>query len=216
MQTLKRVLSLMDSLALRLAVKCIQVKTMLFYRLLFGEIGRCSIIYKPLRLLNPHNIFVGDHVYLYKQARIETIEKWGDVIYTPKIVIGNRVSFEQRLHLICVELVEIGDDTVVSADVMITDNSHSYQEIHRKVMDQSLKFKKTIIGKFCFIGMGARIMAGTKLGDNCIVGSNSVVSGQFPGYVVLAGAPAKIIKRYDFETNKWRKTNDKGDFINEV
>jgi acetyltransferase-like isoleucine patch superfamily enzyme len=101
---------------------------------------------------------------------------------------------------------------VISADVMITDNDHAYGEIHQKVMNQALVVSPTTIGKYCFLGMGARIMAGTVLGDNCIVGSNAVVSGIFPGYVVLAGIPARIIKRYDFAAKQWRRTNSGGEF----
>lgn len=216
MRTLRKGISLVDFLVQRIAIKYIHIKTMLFYQLLFGKIGQHSLIYKPLRLINPQNVFVGDRVYLYKHSRIETIEKWGTVLYTPKISIGNRVSVEQRLHLTCAKIVEIGDDTVILPDVTITDINHSFKEININVMKQPLEVKETIIGKCCFIGMGARIMAGTRLGNNCIVGSNAVISGEYDGYMVLAGVPAKIIKRYDFELNRWRKTNNKGEFIDEI
>jgi acetyltransferase-like isoleucine patch superfamily enzyme len=199
----------------RLTPKLVQLKTMLFYRGCFGKIGQGSIVYKPLRKLNLQNVFIGNDVYLYKHSRIETIKRWGNTEYTPKIIIGNRVSFEQHLHMTCATKIEIGDDTVVLADVMITDINHSYQEINKNIMRQPLEVKETVIGNYCFIGMGTKIMAGTKLGDNCIVGCNSVVIGEFPGYTVLAGAPAKIIKRYDFTAGIWRKTNSKGEFIDE-
>ena len=45
------------------------------------------------------------------------------------------------------------------------------------------------------------------------IGANSVVSGIFPDYCVIVGAPAKIVKRYCFEQQKWRKTDNKGNFI---
>ena len=61
--------------------------------------------------------------------------------------------------------------------------------------------------------MNSVILPGTELGDHCVVGANSVVSGSFPNYSVLVGAPAKIIKRYDFATQTWRKTDSKGNFI---
>jgi acetyltransferase-like isoleucine patch superfamily enzyme len=188
----------------------------LIYKWRFGRIGIKSMIYTPLSLFNPQNVFIGDGVHIFKQSRIMTIERWGNISYKPQIIIGNRVSIEQRLHMICAKLIEIGDDTVISADVMITDNNHSYSVINKNVMSQPLEVKETVIGKCCFIGMGVKIMAGTKLGDNCIIGSNSVVIGEYPSYVVLGGTPAKIIKRYDFEANMWRKTNSKGDFIDAV
>jgi len=189
-----------------------KIKTIIWYKQLFGNIGEHSIVFKPLRLINPHNIYIGDGVRIYKNSRIETIETWGDTKYKPRVVIGNHTTFEQRLHLICASRVEIGADVVISADVMITDLNHEYREVNRNLMHQPIEVKETVIGNYCFIGMGTRVLAGTRLGNNCIVGSNSVVIGEFPEYSVIAGNPAKIIKRYDFEICKWRRTNSSGDF----
>jgi acetyltransferase-like isoleucine patch superfamily enzyme len=191
-----------------------RLKTVIWYKQLFGKIGSKCTIFKPLRLINPQNIKLGDNVRIYKNSRIETIEKSGAAEFKPEIIIGSRTSVEQQLHLICASKVEIGEDVVISANVMITDNNHSYKNINTNVMKQSFEIKDTIIGDYCFIGMGAKIMAGTKLGKNCIVGSNSVVIGEFPDYSVLAGIPAKIIKRYDFKMEMWRKVNGNGEYVN--
>lgn len=192
------------------------IKTAVWYRCLFGHIGNKSIVFKPLRLINAHNVYIGDGVRIYKDSRIETVERWGEIRYSPRITIGNNTSVEQRLHLICASRVDIGENVVISADVMITDNNHKYSEINRNVIQQDLEVIETRIGNYCFIGMGAKIMAGARLGDNCIVGANSVVTGEFQGYTVLAGSPARIIKRYDFEKGIWRRTNERGEFIDEI
>lgn len=194
----------------------VRLKTILWYKQLFGKIGKRCAVFKPLRLINPNNVYIGDRVRIYKDSRIETIETWGNTKFKPVIVIGNRTTFEQRLHLTCASRVEIGDDVVFLADVMITDINHGYSEVNRNIMHQPLEVKETVIGNYCFIGMGARIMAGTRLGNNCIVGSNSVVIGEFPDYSVIAGIPVKIIKKYDLEICKWRRTNSKGEFVDEV
>ena len=56
-----------------------------------------------------------------------------------------------------------------------------------------------MIGNDCLIGMNSVILPGTHLGNHCIVGANSTVRGEFPDYCVIAGSPARIIKRYDFD-----------------
>jgi serine acetyltransferase len=58
------------------------------------------------------------------------------------------------------------------------------------------------------IGYGAAIQAGTILGEQCMVGTNAVVKGEFPSFSVIVGIPAKIIKRYDFCSHIWRQTDD--------
>lgn len=65
--------------------------------------------------------------------------------------------------------------------------------------------KKTVIGDGCYIGYGAVILAGTTLGKQCIVGANSVVRGDFPDYSVLAGAPARIVKKYNRDKAIWER-----------
>ena len=46
-------------------------------------------------------------------------------------------------------------------------------------------------------------MPGVTLGKNVIVGANAVVTKSVPDYSIVAGVPAKIIKKYDFEKNEW-------------
>jgi len=52
-----------------------------------------------------------------------------------------------------------------------------------------------MIGKRCWIGANATILPGVKLGDGVIVAAGSVVNKSFPSGSVIAGVPAKLIKR---------------------
>ncbi|WP_332020169.1 acyltransferase, partial [Kaistella sp.] len=94
------------------------------------------------------------------------------------------------------------------ANVFITNIDHDYTEIGAHVVKQKILVKETKIGDNCFIGMGAAIMAGTILGKQCIVGANSVVRGVFPDYCVIVGSPAKIVKKYNPQTQVWEKTGE--------
>jgi acetyltransferase-like isoleucine patch superfamily enzyme len=60
----------------------------------------------------------------------------------------------------------------------------------------------TYIGKNCFIGACSIIMPGVRIGDECIVGSGSVVTADVPSHSVVAGNPAKVI-RSGIRTRKW-------------
>lgn len=52
----------------------------------------------------------------------------------------------------------------------------------------------TYIGRRCFIGANAIIMAGVTIGDECIIGSGAIVTKDTPSNCIVAGCPAKIIK----------------------
>jgi acetyltransferase-like isoleucine patch superfamily enzyme len=71
-------------------------------------------------------------------------------------------------------------------------------------MQQPLESKGPVhLGDHTFIGFGARIMPGVTLGRHCVVGTNAVVTKSFPDFTMLAGIPAKPIKRYDLASKQW-------------
>ena len=191
------------------------LKTQFFYRIFFGNIGFKSILFKPIKLINPKGIFIGNFVQIFKNNRIELIYKWNEQKFQPKVMIGSYSTFEQNLHLTCAESILIGNYVTIMADVLITDIHHSYLEINKPFYKQNLLVKKVVIGDFSVIGMGVKILPGTVLGENCIVGANSVLNSVYKPYSLIVGSPGKVIKRYDLSKNIWRKVNSEGDFIYE-
>lgn len=145
-------------------------------------------------------ITFGKKVRIYPGMRAEISGKNG------KINIGNNVSIGQNFHVVSNEKdLNIGNNVVISGNVFISNCDHSYDNIEESLFNQPLKNKETKIGDNCFIGYGAVILAGTILSNNCIVGANSVVKGIFPSNTVIAGAPARIIKKYNLKKNKWER-----------
>lgn len=57
--------------------------------------------------------------------------------------------------------------------------------------------------------MNATILAGSKIGRNCVIAAHSVVKGDFPDCCVIAGAPARIVKVYNSSTGAWEKVKYK-------
>lgn len=182
------------------------LKTQLWYKIFFELIGTNSKIFKPMMIMNPGRISIGNNVLIRDCARLEIIDKG-------RILIGDNVSIEQGFHIVSANNIEIGKDTTISFHVMIADIEHSYEEINVHILKQNDKTVQTTIGENCFIGAGSYIQPGTILGKQCIVGTNSVVRGHYPDYSVIVGSPAKIVKRYDFIQNTWRKTDTHGNFI---
>jgi acetyltransferase-like isoleucine patch superfamily enzyme len=158
----------------------------------FGYIGT------PLLIKGFMQLTIKRNVRIFPGARIEV---HGD----GKIIINENVSIGQSLHLVSQQYVEIGADTLISSNVLITDLAHDYTDVNKPIIEQKHLVRETIIGKNCFIGAGAIIQPGTVLGKHCVVGANSVVAGNYPDYSVIAGAPAKTIKRYDEELEQWIK-----------
>jgi acetyltransferase-like isoleucine patch superfamily enzyme len=51
-------------------------------------------------------------------------------------------------------------------------------------------------------------MSGVVLGDHCVVGANSVVTRSFLPYSMIGGVPARLLKRYCFESKSWRQVSE--------
>lgn len=85
--------------------------------------------------------------------------------------------------------LQIGEGTIWAFNVCIQTGNHDFED-HSKY-----NVGNVVIGKNCWIAHAVTITAGVELGDNTVVGANSVVTKSFPPNVVIAGCPAKIIRQ---------------------
>ncbi len=93
--------------------------------------------------------------------------------------------------------ISIGDHTNIGGNVKILDNDFHPVEVQARLIDDKDKIgtAPVKIGKNCFIGCNVLILKGSEIGDNCVVGAGAVVSGKFEADCMIAGNPARIIKR---------------------
>lgn len=97
-------------------------------------------------------------------------------------------------------LIEIGDNVVFAPQVYLLAHDTS-----TKRSTGYTRIGKIKIGENCFIGARAFIMPNVELGANTIVGANSLVSKSFPGNVVIAGNPARIVSTVQEYQSKIKK-----------
>lgn len=128
--------------------------------------------------------------------------------YNPSIEIGDNTSFEQNAHVIATDKLKIGSNCTFSAYVYISTCDHGHDEIDTHILKQPLISKEVVIGDYSFIGIGVKIMPGVHIGRNVIIGAGSVVTHDIPDYAIAIGAPARVIKRYDFELKRWVKVKE--------
>lgn len=113
-----------------------------------------------------------------------------------KINIGDNVGISGAT-IYARKGISIGDNTLIGGNVKIFDNDFHPIEIEARNKDDkdAIRTREVIIGKDCFIGCNTIILKGTQIGDGSVVGAGSVVCGDFSSGVVIAGNPAKIIKK---------------------
>lgn len=127
---------------------------------------------------------------------------------TAKIEIGDNCRLAHHLQISCAQKVFIKNNVNIAPLVFISDHNHEYHEISIPIMNQGILIKdndSVIIDEGTWIGTKTTIIGNVHIGKHCVIGANSVVTKDIPDYCVAAGIPAKIIKRYNFETNCWER-----------
>jgi len=119
--------------------------------------------------------------------------------------IGAKTVLGQECTISAFQHVSIGRECIVADRVMLIDFDHGVVEVERPIRLQGIYKRDVRVGSNCWIGYGACILRGVTVGDNCIVGSNSVVTKDVPDDTVVAGMPARPLrKRPAPKVMRWR------------
>jgi acetyltransferase-like isoleucine patch superfamily enzyme len=146
--------------------------------------------------------FIGPRVTLEigKRARVE-LGRWSWLGHGTKIrchegvvSIGAKTVMGQECTISAYQHVKIGRECVIADRVMFIDFDHGVVEVERPIRLQGIYKRDVNVGNNVWIGYGACILRGVTVGDNAIIGTNSVVTKDVPANAVVAGLPARIIR----------------------
>lgn len=152
----------------------------------------------PARIKNAQYISIGNNFHSLYNLRIEAWDSYGDQRFEPEIVIGDNVSLNTDVHIGCIKRVVIGDNVLMASRIYISDHFHG--DAGAGAFDVPpgarplVSRGPVIILKNVWIGEGACIMPGVTIGENAIIGANSVVTKNIPANSVVAGVPAIVIR----------------------
>ncbi len=118
------------------------------------------------------------------------------VVNDPAVVIGDRCMIGANSGIVSHHEIVIGNDVWTGHQVYITDANHGYEDIHEVIGRQLQPARPVSIGDGCWLGHGSTILPGTRLGRHVVVAAGAVVSGEVPDFSVVAGVPARVIRRY--------------------
>lgn len=155
------------------------------------------------------SIEMGEDLSAGEGLWLEALTSYNDQRFLPKIVIGNHVRISHWVHIAATNFVEIGDDVLIGSKVIVTDHNHGhYSREHTSPnMAPSLRpldhDRRVVIGRNVWLGDGVVVTPGSSIGEGSVIGANSVVRGSIPPFTVAAGVPAKVLKTFDFNAQKW-------------
>ena len=108
--------------------------------------------------------------------------------------IGAKSVLGQECTISVYQRVSIGRECIVADRVMLIDFDHGVVEVERPIRLQGIYKRDVRVGHNCWVGYGACILRGVTIGDNAIVGTNTVVTRDLPANAVAAGAPARVLR----------------------
>jgi acetyltransferase-like isoleucine patch superfamily enzyme len=111
-----------------------------------------------------------------------------------EVEIGQKTVMGQECTISAYQRVRIGEQCVIADRAMFIDFDHGVVEVERPIRLQGIYKRDVEVGSNVWIGYGACILRGVRVGDNSIVGTNSVVTKDVPANAVVAGIPARVIR----------------------
>lgn len=110
------------------------------------------------------------------------------------VEIGAKTVMGQECTISAYQRVRIGEECVIADRAMFIDFDHGMVEVERPIRQQGIYKRDVEVGNNVWIGYGACVLRGVSVGDNSVIGTNSVVTKDVPANAVVGGIPARIIR----------------------
>jgi acetyltransferase-like isoleucine patch superfamily enzyme len=155
-----------------------------------GRYGK--IVMLPEQAFDPHKGMIRQH---YPELLATLDPSVWDVRRPADLRIDDGASLGDRYFIICTESVRIGKHVMSASNTFISDCHHIYDTEIPPILLPVTKGKPVVIEDHVWIGINCCILEGVTVGRHAVIAANSVVNKDVPPYTVVAGTPAKVIKK---------------------
>jgi len=189
----------------------------------YGVAGLISLICDTIRtrLFFPNARLVRFPIYIRGRKRISfegafscgrrlRLEAFGEKNTAATLIhIGRDVRFGDDVHIGAIQSVTLGDRVLLASKIFISDHNHgSYSDSEhtdprQAPFDRPLAGAPVVIEDDVWIGEFVVVLPGVRIGKGSIIGAMTTVTKNVPAYCIAVGSPARVIKRYNFETGVW-------------
>jgi acetyltransferase-like isoleucine patch superfamily enzyme len=143
-------------------------------------------------------VLVGANVTLAAGMPAETLPPERN----PVLSIGDRTTIGRGCHFVARLRIDVGHDVTFAPNVYVTDHNHHYGDVRTPIGLQVLDEAPVTIGPGCWLATNVVVVPGTTIGRGVTVAAGSVVRGDIPDHCVVAGSPAKVVRRWT-EAGGW-------------
>lgn len=178
----------------------------------FGSFGEASYIGFPVAtLFGQRAIRIGSGTLIGAHCTLSVGHAPDDaVLPVVGLQIGDRCVIGARAMLTAHESIVVGDDVWFGQNVFVSDSGHGYQDPETPIGLQLVNADPVSIGPGSWIGHGAIVLPGARIGRNVVVAAGSVVRGAIPDHSVIAGVPARVVRSLEPGVG-WLPTSGSGE-----
>jgi acetyltransferase-like isoleucine patch superfamily enzyme len=164
----------------------------------FAAFGPGSLLTFPTgSIYGEQWIVIGDRTMLADHVTVcAGLAPGHDLGPDPVLRIGDGCVIGRGSHIIAHHSIDIGDDVYTGPYVYITDQNHSYADPDLPIGSQWPVNTAVRVGSGSWLGTGAIILPGARIGRNVVVAAGAVVRGEVPDRCVVAGIPARVVREY--------------------
>ena len=166
----------------------------------YFHVGQGTLIgFPPGSLLNTGSVSIGDGTLISPFVTL-AVGMPGERIppeRNPVVRIGSRCSIGRGNFIVARREIVIEDDVTTAPNVYITDHNHNYEDPDVPIARQWPAEAPVRVGAGCWLGTGSVILPGADIGRNVTVAAGAVVRGVVPSRCVVAGAPARVVRRFE-------------------
>ena len=154
---------------------------------LYQHRGRHSVIHRSVRMDTPpyRKFRLGDHSVIESFACINNAV--GDVIIGDHTRVG--------LHNTVIGPVTIGNHVNLAQGITVTALNHNFVDPEKRIDEQGVNTTPVIIEDDVWIGANAVVLPGVRIGNHSVIAAGAVVTKDVPPHSIVAGIPAKVIKK---------------------
>ncbi len=166
------------------------------------------------RLLGVSCIRLGEDFHARDGLWLEAVVSYREgslaLAFEPQLTVGRSARLSDHVHIACLDCVTIGDHLLCGSRVLISDHAHGRYEgsgasdpAVPPAQRPLLSAGPVRIGDNVWLGDGVAVLAGAEIGDGCVIGANSVVTGAIPPRTIAVGAPARPVRVWDAAAGSW-------------
>jgi acetyltransferase-like isoleucine patch superfamily enzyme len=170
--------------------------------------NRLRILRRPLYIRGKKYIRIGKGFTSGVALRLDAFS----IDKTVCLEIGENVEVNDYVHIGAVKSVKLGNNVLIASKVYISDHNHGYYGLLNRhdnpltiPRDRDLSYSSVLIEDNVWIGEFVAILPGVTIGKGSIIGAMSVVTRDIPPFCIAVGSPAKVVKKYNFETAEWER-----------